>query len=210
MLKLQKSKIIQLLISVLSVLFCSTSFAKHTILVFGDSLSNSYGIEKKAGWVTLLKNRIKSRNIVAGVINKSISGETSAGGLRRIETILEAIKPTIVILELGANDGLRGLSLDSMYSNLEKIVKLSQSYGAKCLIIGMRIPPNYGAQYTKQFHEIFIKLSSKTDSNIVPFMLEGFELNEDFFLSDLIHPNEKAQKIILETIWEELETLLSF
>ena len=136
---------------------------------------------KKASWVALLKNRIKSQNINASVINKSISGETTAGGLRRIEAILKSDKPTIVILQLGANDGLRGLSLEKMSSNIVQMINLSKAYNANCLIIGMHIPPNYGPEYTKGFHQVFTNLSRETKSELVPFMLQGFELNEDFF-----------------------------
>ena len=209
MLKLLKTKILKLSISVSSLLICSTIFAEHKILVFGDSLSNAYGIEKKASWVALLENRIKSQNIVASIINKSISGETTAGGLRRIEALLKSDKPTIVILQLGANDGLRGLSLEKMSSNIEQMINLSKAYKAKCLVIGMHIPPNYGPEYTKRFHEVFTNLSAKTNSDLVPFMLQGFELNRDFFLSDLIHPNESAQPVILENIWKELKIMLT-
>ena len=209
MLKLLKTKIIKLSVSVFSLLICSTVFAEHRILVFGDSLSNAYGIEKKASWVALLKKRIKSQNVNAIVINKSISGETTAGGLRRIEAILKSDKPTIVILQLGANDGLRGLSLKKMSSNIEQMINLSKAYNANCLVIGMHIPPNYGPEYTKRFHQVFINLSRKTNSELVPFMLQGFELNQDFFLSDLIHPNESAQPVILENIWKKLKMMLT-
>ena len=209
MLKPLKTKIIKLSISVFFLFICSTVFAEHKILVFGDSLSNAYGIEKKASWVALLKKRIKSQNVNAIVINKSISGETTAGGLRRIEGILESDKPTIVILELGANDGLRGLSLEKMSSNIEQMINLSKAHKAKCLLVGMHIPPNYGPEYTNRFHEVFTNLAAKTNSKFVPFMLEGFELNDDFFLSDLIHPNERAQPIILETIWKKLKMMIA-
>ena len=209
MLKLLQTKILKLSISVSSLLICSTIFAEHKILVFGDSLSNAYGIEKKASWVALLKNRIEAQNINANVINKSISGETTAGGLRRIKRILESDKPTIVILELGANDGLRGLSLEKMSSNIEQMINLSKAHKAKCLLVGMHIPPNYGPEYTNRFHEVFTNLAAKTNSEFVPFMLEGFELNDDFFLSDLIHPNERSQPIILETIWKKLKMMIA-
>ena len=129
--------------------------------------------------------------------------------MRRIEGILKSDKPTIVILELGANDGLRGLSLEKMSSNIEQMINLSKTYNAKCLLVGMHIPPNYGLEYTNRFHEVFTNLSSKTNSELVPFMLEGFELNEKFFLSDLIHPNESAQPIILETIWKKLKIMVT-
>ena len=178
-------------------------------MIFGDSLSSAYGIDRHDGWVELLRKKLKEKKIKAKVINKSISGETTAGGVRRIEKALESVNPTVVILELGANDGLRGLSIKNMMFNLRKMVEKIKEKGGKCLLVGIRIPPNYGPVYTENFSNAFSLIASETNSNYIPTLLVGFETDPSFFLSDQIHPNEAAQKIILGTVWDALSVMLT-
>ena len=197
-----------LLLCVLFCLVCSKINADERIMIFGDSLSSAYGIDRHDGWVELLRKKLKEKKINAKVINKSISGETTAGGVRRIEKALESINPTIVILELGANDGLRGLPIKNMMFNLRKMVGKIKEKGGKCLLIGIRIPPNYGPVYAENFFNAFSLIARETNSNYIPTLLVGFETDPSFFLSDQIHPNEVAQKIILETVWDALSEML--
>ncbi|MAC66471.1 MAG: arylesterase [Proteobacteria bacterium] len=198
-----------LLLCVLFFLVCSKINADDRIMIFGDSLSSAYGIDRHDGWVELLRKKLKEKKIKAKVINKSISGETTAGGVRRIEKALESINPTVVILELGANDGLRGLSIKTMMFNLRKMVEKIKQKGGKCLLVGIRIPPNYGPVYAENFSNAFSLIASETNSNYIPTLLVGFETDPSFFLSDQIHPNEAAQKIILATVWDALSVMLT-
>ena len=198
-----------LLLCVLFCLVCSKINAGDRIMIFGDSLSSADGIDRHDGWVELLRKKLKEKKIKAKVINKSISGETTAGGVRRIEKALESVNPTIVILELGANDGLRGLSIKNMMFNLRKIVGKIKEKGGKCLLIGIRIPPNYGPVYAENFSNAFSLIASETNSNYIPTLLVGFETDPSFFLSDQLHPNEAAQEIILATVWDALSVMLT-
>lgn len=178
------------------------------ILVFGDSLSAAHGIAVAEGWVALLSSRLKAQAYPHQVINESISGETSGGGLVRFPKILEIHKPHVVILELGANDGLRALSLQEMRNNLSKMIELSQQAGAKVLLLGMKIPPNYGKNYTEGFQQSFQQLAIKYQVSFVPFFLEGVAGNPSLVLSDGIHPTASAQGQLLDTVWEKLAVLL--
>ena len=178
------------------------------ILVFGDSLSAAHGIAVADGWVTLLSSRLKAQAYPHQVINESISGETSGGGLVRFPKILATHKPHVVILELGANDGLRALSLQEMSNNLSKMIELSQQAGAKVLLLGMKIPPNYGKSYTEGFQQSFQQLATKYQVSFVPFFLEGVAGNPSLVLSDGIHPTASAQGQLLDTVWEKLRVLL--
>lgn len=198
-----------LLLCVLFCLVCSKINADERIMIFGDSLSSAYGIDRHDGWVELLRKKLKEKKIKAKVINKSISGETTAGGVRRIEKALESVNPTVVILELGANDGLRGLSIKNMMFNLKKMVEKIKEKGGKCLLVGIRIPPNYGPVYAENFSNTFSLIASETNSNYIPTLLVGFETDPSFFLSDQIHPNEDAQKIILATVWDALSRMIT-
>lgn len=179
------------------------------ILVYGDSLSANYGIPIEAGWVSLLTQRINSQYTGYQIINTSISGETTLGGRNRIDQVLSTHKPNIIIVELGANDGLRGTSIQSIYDNLATIIQKSQRNNARVLLIGMRLPPNYGATYTAKFQDTFTKLAKDYQIPLVPFLFEGFGERPDFFLPDRLHPNEMAQPKIVETIWPALEPLLT-
>ncbi|MGY2463006.1 arylesterase [Vreelandella sulfidaeris] len=176
------------------------------LLVMGDSLSAAYGIEREEGWVSLLTERLEGD---AHVINASISGETTSGGLQRFTDILRQHQPDIVLLELGGNDGLRGLAPNQMKANLASMIEQSQESGAQVLLLGIDIPPNYGQAYRDAFTGVFHSLAEEYDVAIVPFLLEDIALNKDLMQSDGIHPTAEAQPIILENVWPELEPLLT-
>ena len=175
-------------------------------MVFGDSLSAGYGIPSGKGWVDLLRARLGSRHF--HVVNASISGETTSGGLSRIVPAIEKFDPEIVILELGANDGLRGEPLAVMQKNLDAIVIACKKRKAEVLLVGMRLPPNYGRRYSESFAKIYPEVARKNGLRLVPFMLEGFAGNLDDFQADGLHPNERAQSKVLSNIWKGLEPML--
>lgn len=177
-------------------------------MVFGDSLSSGYGLPQDAGWVSLLKKRLQQERLDYEVVNTSISGETTRGGLSRIAQSLAAHHPSIVILELGGNDGLRGQPVEATRNNLEGIIKACQLRGAKVLLIGMRLPPNYGTAYTQKFHIIYPELAKRYRLPLTPFMFEGFSYDPAMFQSDGVHPAAAAQPIILDNIWKTLKPLL--
>jgi len=181
--------------------------AASTILVFGDSLSSAYGIPQKAGWVALLGERLKQRSPDYTVVNASISGETSAGGAARIAKTLASSKPAIVIVELGANDGLRGLPVTEMKKNLSSIVQASKRDGARVVLVGMQLPPNYGVPYVNQFRAVFSDIARDERVAFVPFLLEGLD-NREQFLADALHPTAAAQPILLENVWRKLATMV--
>jgi len=182
--------------------------AGETILVLGDSLSAAFGIEKEQGWVSLLRQRLSKNGYNYKVVNASISGETTAGGLARFKPLLERHQPTIVIIELGANDGLRGQSLRIMQQSIQKIIQQTWQQQGKVLLVGMQLPANYGLAYTSQFHRIYQKLSQKNEIPLVPFLMQGLEDNNKHFLPDRLHPTAEAQPILLSNIWKRLEPLL--
>jgi len=182
--------------------------AEKSILVFGDSLSAAYGIASSLGWVALLEERLKRERSDYKVVNASISGETSAGGRARIDALLAREHPAVVIVELGANDGLRGLPLAQMRDNLAAIIQSAQKSGARVLVVGMRVPPNYGDEYAERFSAAFAQLAKRYKSALVPFMLEGFADKPELFQADRIHPAPEAQPLILERIWPALAPLL--
>jgi acyl-CoA thioesterase-1 len=197
----------QTAISLASALFCLfISFGiqaqtNNTILVMGDSLSAEYGITRGTGWVRLLEDQLQKESSSWTVFNASISGETSSGGLTRLPKLLEQKKPGIVLLELGANDALRGLSIQESEKNLRKMIQLSKNSGAKVLLFGMQIPPNYGQDYTKQFQELYPKLARQEQIELLPFFLKGIVTDLTLFQADRIHPNEKAQAILFINVW---------
>ncbi|MGZ8262447.1 MAG: arylesterase [Methylotenera sp.] len=178
------------------------------ILIYGDSLSAAYGIPQQQGWATLLQKKLDSQHYHYDVINASISGETTSGGLSRLTSTLAETKATIIILELGANDGLRGLPLKEMSANLSTMIKHSKKAGAKVLLLGIRIPPNYGPKYTESFSQIYTKLSKKHRVSLVPFMLENVAAKPQLIQEDGLHPNALGQPIVLENIWPHLQLLL--
>ncbi len=176
--------------------------------MFGDSLSAAYGIPGARGWVALLEEKLKRERSDYSVANASISGETSAGGRARIDAALARHRPAVVILELGANDGLRGLPLAQMRENLAAIIERAQKAGARVLLVGMRVPPNYGDEYAERFSRTFAELAKRHKTALVPFMLEGFAERPELFQPDRIHPLAEAQPLILERVWPRLAPLL--
>ncbi|SHI95934.1 arylesterase [Cycloclasticus pugetii] len=188
-------------------LFSSAPFAK-TIVVLGDSISASYGMPIEKGWVNLLQQTLNEQNKPYTLINKSISGDTTAGGLARIDQALEQHTPEIVLLELGANDGLRGMPPTLIKKNLRELVKRIKANGAQTLLLSMRIPSNYGQRYTEMFYSNYPELAEEMDIPFVPFILEDVALEPDMMQADQLHPNEKAQPIIAQKIWDHLEPIL--
>ncbi|MGH8623381.1 MAG: arylesterase, partial [Burkholderiales bacterium] len=179
-----------------------------TILVFGDSLSAGYGLPREQGWVYLLEQRLRAENIDYKVVNASISGETTAGGASRIGAALQTHRPALVILELGANDGLRGTPPESIRRNLEAISDDCRRAQARVLLVGIRLPPNYGMEYTEKFQEVFRAVARSRKLPLVPFLLDGFSENRKLFQDDGIHPTAAAQPLMLETVWKGLRPLL--
>ncbi len=182
--------------------------ANPKILIYGDSLSAAYGIPQQQGWVALLKEKLHAESLNYDIINASISGETTSGGLTRFEKTLQQTKPKIVILELGANDGLRGLPVKDMQKNLASMILQGKQSGAKILLIGMRIPPNYGPKYTDEFSQTYVNLASQHNIALVPFMLDHIAAKPDLIQQDGLHPNVLGQPIILKNIWPALQKLL--
>jgi acyl-CoA thioesterase-1 len=197
----------------LSILWLAALPTAHAdapvILVFGDSISAGYGLPRvEQGWVALLQARLKQQAYGYEVVNASVSGETTAGGLARLPRALALHRPTIVILELGGNDGLRALPIADMRSDLSRMIDLSAAAGAKVLLLGMRIPPNYGPEYTAQFARVYAELAAARHVPAVPFLLDGIALNADLMQADGIHPNPAGQPRLLENVWPALVPLL--
>ena len=190
------------------MVFFSTLTQAKSIVVLGDSISASYGFEVQHGWVTLLEQKLKSSHPDYTMINASISGDTTAGGLARLPLLLKQYQPEIILLELGANDGLRGMSLKVMQKNLSAIIKQSQKSGVRVLLLSMRIPSNYGKRYTDMFYNSYQKIAKKHNIPVVPFILEGVALDKSQMQQDGLHPNEKAQPIIANHIAPYLLPLL--
>lgn len=182
------------------------------LLVVGDSLSAEYGLPRGSGWVTLLEQRLAERKIAAKVVNASISGDTTAGGRSRLPALLTQHKPAIVVIELGGNDALRGLPLKSTQDNLSTMAKASREAGARVLLVGMQLPPNYGGQYGRQFQALFSNVAKAEKTALAPFLLAGFSEGEDamsWFQPDRIHPNARAQPKMLDNVWPALQPLLT-
>jgi acyl-CoA thioesterase I len=180
----------------------------RTLLVYGDSLSAGYGVPRDKAWASLLAERLKQEHIDYTVANASISGETTLGGLNRINVTLARYKPAVVLLALGANDGLRGQSIDTMRSNLEAMIDVCRKSNSQVVLIGMRIPPNYGSAYTDKFNAVFSDVAKRHKLALVPFLLEGFGGKPDWFQDDGIHPAIRAQPVMLDTVWKTLKPLL--
>ncbi|HRP66725.1 MAG TPA: arylesterase [Thauera sp.] len=191
------------------LLFAGMAHAASTILVWGDSLSAGYGLKPGEDWPTLLQTRLQHKGFQHEVINGSVSGETSSGGRTRLPAALERHRPDILILELGANDGLRGLRPQLMADNLKAMITEAQAAGARVLLVGMQMPPNYGAAYTRRFAQTFSDLAEDTGVALVPFLLEGFADQPELFLPDGIHPSAEAQPLVLDTVWNGLAPLLT-
>ena len=182
--------------------------ASKTLLVLGDSISAEYGLPRDSGWVSLLQTRLSDDKLPVSVVNASISGETTAGGLTRLPALLQQHKPAVLIIELGGNDGLRGLSLAATQSNLREMIKSADSIGARVLLLGMRVPPNYGPDYSKRFAAMYQGLARERNVKLVPFLFTGLDDTERFFQQDRIHPNQRAQTVMLDNVWPSLRSLL--
>ena len=176
--------------------------------MLGDSLSAAYGIAQARGWVALLGERLKRERPDYIVVNASISGDTSGGGASRIQKSLQQHKPAVLILELGGNDGMRGLPVAQMKQNLSRIIEQSQKAGARVVLVGMKLPPNYGPDYTQAFEAAYDELAKRHKTALVPFLLEDFAEKPELFQSDRIHPAEAAQPLMLERVWKTLRPLL--
>ena len=200
----------RLLLTWLTSLLCLplAAWAGGTILVYGDSLSAAYGLSQNAGWPSLLQARLKQERMDYTVTNVSISGETTSGGAARIAAALREHKPRVIIVALGANDGLRGLPPAEMRANLAKIVRAGQKARSRVLLVGMRMPPNYGESYTRQFAEVYADLAREHKTAFVPYLLQGMDQQRELFQSDNMHPTAAAQPILLENIWKALLPLL--
>lgn len=192
------------------VAVASAKAAAHgpVILIFGDSLSAEYGLARGTGWAALLEQRLKQKQINYSVANASISGETTSGGAARIETVLKQNRPAVVVIELGGNDGLRGLSLDATRANFETMIKVSKAAGAKIVLAGMQLPPNYGPAYTNAFRALYGELAARHKAALVPFFLEGVADQRELFQADGIHPVAAAQGALLDNVWPALAPLL--
>lgn len=178
------------------------------LLVFGDSLSASYGLRADEGWAALLGDRLRKEGYKYRIVNASVSGETTAGGLARLPRALQTHRPAVVVLELGANDGLRALSLDGMRANLDRMIGMAKGADRKVLLLGIHMPPNYGPRYTAGFDKIYQDLAAKHRVPLVPFFMEGVALNPRLMQSDGLHPNVLGQPLLLQNIWPALVPLL--
>ena len=182
------------------------------ILVVGDSLSAEYGVKRGTGWVSLLQEKLKAANRPEIMVNAGISGDTTAGGRSRLPALLRRHQPSIVIIELGGNDALRGMPLSTTQANLTAMARASREAGARVMLVGMEMPPNYGARYTQQFRDLFKTVAKEEKTALVPFLLAGVADRPDaltLFQSDRIHPNESAQPILVENVWPTLQEMLS-
>lgn len=193
----------------LSVTAAAENDKYGVVLVFGDSLSAAYRMPEERGWVALMQDRMKAEGLPYRIVNASVSGETTGGGLARLPAMLTANNPDIVVLELGGNDGLRGLPVPSIRNNLEQMIALSQAAGAQVLLAGIQIPPNYGPRYTEPFYSQYQELADQYGLALIPFLLEGIAEDSTLMQDDGIHPTAEAQPIILEIVWPSLLKLLS-
>jgi len=182
--------------------------APKTLLVLGDSLSAEYGLERGAGWAALLQQRLQQHKLPTTVVNASISGDTTIGGKNRLPALMTQHKPDVLVIELGSNDALRGLSLKSSQDNLQAMIDLARSQQAKVLLVGMQIPPNYGPDYTRRFSAMYQDLAKANKVALVPFFMDGIAADLSLFQADRIHPNEQAQARLLNNVWPPLKPLL--
>jgi acyl-CoA thioesterase-1 len=188
---------------------CCVAAAAPVILVVGDSISAGYGIPADAGWTTLLQRRLAAEHLPYRVVNASISGDTTAGGRSRLPALLEQQHPAITIIELGGNDGLRGGSLDAMRANIDAMTASAQKAGSNVLLLGMQLPPNYGAPYVNRFASIYADVAHSRKAALVPFFFEGFADDSAMFQQDGVHPVASAQQRLLDNVWPQLRPLLS-
>nr|WP_034293085.1 arylesterase [Herbaspirillum sp. RV1423] len=192
----------------LLMLAASAYSAPKTLLVLGDSLSAEYGLARGSGWVALLDKRLQQEKLNTSIVNASISGETTIGGKTRLPALLSKHAPDVVIIELGANDALRGLQLEATQANLQALIDMSRAAKAKVLLVGMQIPPNYGADYTNKFMQLFPAAARQNKTALVPFFLKDVADKPALFQADRMHPNEQAQSTLLDNVWPALKPLL--
>jgi acyl-CoA thioesterase-1 len=197
------------LVASLLFLLSMTAVAQNRILIVGDSISAGFGLDSGQEWAALLQKKLQAEQLNYQVVNASISGDTTAGGLARIEQLLAENKPQWVLIELGANDGLRGLSPKDMKQNLAQSILLSQKSGAKVLLLEVKIPPNYGKRYLDAFYAVYPQLSAELNVPLVPSIMEDVALNKSLMQQDLLHPNAQAQPFLLNRIWLVLKPLLA-
>lgn len=193
----------------LTALLLSSAARADTVLVIGDSIGAGYGLAEEEGWVQLLETKLRKNQPDLDMINASISGDTTSGGLQRLPAALERFQPSVVIIELGGNDGLRGYPVKQMQKNLESMSTLAQEAGAQVLIAGMLIPSNYGPAYLQRFADAFVKAAENTNANLLPFLLEPIATERDYFQDDGIHPNAEAQPLLADYVLQSLTTLFN-
>jgi len=199
---------LRVLAALLALAAAAPAAAAGGVLVFGDSLSAGYGVASGRGWVDLLEARLREQGIGLQVVNASVSGETTQGGVTRIDDALARHRPAVVVLELGGNDALRGLPLERTKRNLAEMVRRARAAGARVLLLGMRIPPNYGPEYTRRFEALYRELHEELDVAFVPFFLDGVALDAELMQDDGIHPTAAAQPRMLDNVWPALGPLL--
>jgi acyl-CoA thioesterase-1 len=201
------SRIVRLFFCCALALAAAPGFAA-TVMVFGDSLSAGYGLQPGQGWVSLLEQRLQKERPDYKVVNASISGETTTGGRNRIAGALKTHHPSLVVVELGANDGLRGGTVETTQANLEAIVEACRKAGARVVLVGIHLPPNYGMAYTDKFRQVFPDVARRKKTALVPFLFEGFADKPDYFQADGLHPAPNAQPLMLDLVWKALQPLL--
>ena len=201
-------KFLSIFISLMFSLSTYSDVKNESLLIYGDSISAGYGMSKEKQWSVILQDIINRDNLKINVINSSVSGETTSGGLARISQIIKSIKPDYLLLELGGNDALRGYPPRQIAANLAEIIKIAESANTKVLLMQIRIPPNYGSRYQKAFESIYSSIASETSATLIPFMLEEVALNKDLMLPDGIHPKASAQPLIADYVYRQLKPLL--
>ena len=201
-------KSLSIFISLMFSLSTYSDFKNESLLIYGDSISAGYGMSKEKQWSVILQDIINRDNLKINVINSSVSGETTSGGLARISQIIKSINPDYLLLELGGNDALRGYPPRQIATNLVAIIKIADSANTKVLLMQIRIPPNYGSRYQKAFESIYSNIASETSATLIPFMLEEVALNEELMLPDGIHPKASAQPLIADYVYRQLKPLL--
>ncbi len=184
------------------------SSGQPVLVVLGDSLSAEYGLPRDTGWVALLRQRLATGRVDYSVANASVSGDTTSGGRARLPAVLQRLKPSIVVVELGSNDALRGVPLATTEQNLRDIIADARHAHAKVVLVGMYVPANYGPDYTQKFHAVYTRLSKELDVPLVPFLLAGIENKPEMFQSDQMHPTQQAQGVLLDNVWPALKPLL--
>jgi len=202
-------KFLSIFISLMFSLSTYSDVKNESLLIYGDSISAGYGMSKEKQWSVILQDIISKDNLKINVINSSVSGETTSGGLARISQIIKSIKPDYLLLELGGNDALRGYPPRQIAANLAEIIKIAESANTKVLLMQIRIPPNYGSRYQKAFESIYSNIASETSATLIPFMLEEVALNDELMLPDGIHPKASAQPLIADYVYRQLKPLLN-